>query len=375
MKKLVFICFSLVLMAAMGIELIACSSSSSQSTSSPSATPESTKVVNGIGPTQALPVTPPDEGAPIPTTYIVPPLEPGSDNKLHACYSAGSGCDAIFYVGIHKGIFKKYGLDITWGKSSDMNAIATGKFDVGNTVVQGTLVPILNGLNLKMTLGYHQGCVSSITLPDSPYKTWKDLKGKTVGFGGAFGSGTQLYAYRLVIAEGLDPAKDINWKVYPDQASAIVGLNKNEIQVCVGSDTMHYLEVINERARWFSYMATDPIYQGESCCLVMFNGDFVKNHPEVTRVFTAACYEATLWIKDNLAETVQIEIGDKYINRPFIDVYNYLRLFPYEPGYDIGYRTIYNNTVDFIKGGIMPSSTNPKEFTDNIMFYCEGIPN
>jgi hypothetical protein len=47
-----------------------------------------------------------------------------------------------------------------------------------------------------------------VTLASSPIKTMKDLKGRTVGTGSP-GSGTEITAFRVLEANGIDPEKDI----------------------------------------------------------------------------------------------------------------------------------------------------------------------
>jgi NitT/TauT family transport system substrate-binding protein len=310
--------------------------------------------------------------ASISTSTLVPPLPPGSDNKITLGYK-GAACEPYFYTAIEKGIFKKYGLNVTAFKVTSNDPISVGKVDVSDTVLQSLLVPILNGMNIKFTIGLHQGCVSTIVKPDSTFNSWKDLKGKTIGLSGAIGTGTQLYAMRLILAEGVDQNKDVTWKPFPDQASEIMAFENGEIDAAVGGDRLNYLEVVAGKARWFSYMATDPLYQNESCCVLMFNGDFIKNHPEVARAFTAACYEATLWSAQNMDEAIGIEIDGKYVAGNYADNLVLQRTYPYVPGYKLAYDSIYNSIVDYKRGNVIDVK-DPAAMTKSLIVYFDGIP-
>jgi NitT/TauT family transport system substrate-binding protein len=374
MKKLVFIALALVLMAGTGIGLIACNSAPNNSSATVSASSSSTKNKIIDAPTVASTATPQNANASISTTTLVPPIAEGNFNKITLGYK-GAACEPYFYAGIEKGIFKKYGLDVTAFKQSGDDPTITGKTDVTDQQIWGVIPLIRQGANLKFTIALHQGCVSSIVKPDSTYKSWKDLKGKTIGFAGAIGGPTQLYCFRLLIAAGMDPNKDVNWQTYADSATLILGFENGEVDCAAGGDRLNYLEVVAGKARWFSYLGSDPEFQDQTCCLLIFNGDFIKNHPDVARAFTAACYEASLWCADNMEEAVQIEVDKKYIAGNYADNIIIQRTYPYIPGYDIGWRTVYKSIVDYSSVGVIEKVEDPTAATNELVVKFDGIPN
>jgi NitT/TauT family transport system substrate-binding protein len=95
---------------------------------------------------------------------------------------------AALYVGMQKGIFKKYGLNIEVTQVDSGAALTadmvSGKAMMATNSVASMATAISNGLPLQLveatdsvpTTGY----VGVLVQKDSPIKSWKDLSGKTV---------------------------------------------------------------------------------------------------------------------------------------------------------------------------------------------------
>jgi NitT/TauT family transport system substrate-binding protein len=307
--------------------------------------------------------------AAISTTLLVP-VAKDSDKNIHLGY-VGSSCEAYFYVADALGLYKKYNLNVNLDKvggTNNLSLLSTGKIDVTDFVVEQALKPISEGLQIKFTINAMSGCFSSIIKPDAPYKSWKDLKGKSIGIAGAVGGAGMNYAYDVIAYEGLDPtSSDFHWKPYADSASLLIAFEKGEVDVVVGGDATNYKEVNAGKAKFFSYMATDAAYKGQGCCLLAFNSDYIKNHPDTAKAFSAAIYEASLWVGQHTEQAADILVNGGYVAGTVPDVLQLIKTYGWNPGYNIGYKTLVEASGLFAKTGIIDKSTDPVKLTDSLM--------
>ncbi|GAJ27524.1 ABC-type nitrate/sulfonate/bicarbonate transport systems [Liquorilactobacillus sucicola DSM 21376 = JCM 15457] len=129
----------------------------------------------------------------------------------------GSICNAANYIAYEKGFFKKNGIRAKLVANprtiSDLEAgFASGKYDAQNGDFQ-YLPAIQNGAAIKAAGGIHQGCIKLLVPKNSSIKSVKDLKGKTIGIP-AQGSTPQYVTSIALQHAGIDPKKDVTWKVY-----------------------------------------------------------------------------------------------------------------------------------------------------------------
>jgi NitT/TauT family transport system substrate-binding protein len=244
----------------------------------------------------------------------------------------GALCEAPFFVAYEKGFFKKEGLNVELLKGDDQinrDGITLGKIQVTDGVLQAWIKPLEQGLDVRFTLGIHSGCMSTIVAANSPFKSFKDLKGKRIGVSGIIGGGPMNYAYRAAFHEGLDPRRDFEWKAYPPPV-LFAALERGEIDAAVTGDTLNFIPIKAGKARLISMMATDQFSKDEYCCLLVFNTAFFKEHPEVAAAVTRAVYNAAQWTHDHKDEAVRILVEKQYIlgtvalNREIFSHYSYM---------------------------------------------------
>src|SRR5688572_2365274 len=137
-------------------------------------------------------------------------------NKIRVGY-VGLTCEAPIFTAVEKGFFKEEGLEVElvkceWSKYKDV--LALGGFDITHHLVMYFLKPIEQGLDVKIGAGIHTGCLRVQTGVDSPIKTVKDLRGKRIGVPG-MGTPPFIFANRVLGANGIDAAKDVEWRVFP----------------------------------------------------------------------------------------------------------------------------------------------------------------
>jgi len=111
----------------------------------------------------------------------------------------------------------------------------------------------------------------------------------------------------LAAKRGLDPVKDIEWRVYPADLLG-VALQKGEIQAFSGLDPIasilrdrdHLVEVTNN--------LTDE-FANRTCCMLGIRGSLIRDERPVAAAITAALMEAQAWVAENPDGAAEIFAG------------------------------------------------------------------
>jgi NitT/TauT family transport system substrate-binding protein len=101
----------------------------------------------------------------------------------------------------------------------------------------------------------------------------------------------------LASKRGIDPVKDIEWRVYPPDLLG-VALQKGEIQAFSSNDPIasiirdrdHLVEVTNNLS---------DEYADRTCCMLGIRGSLVRDERPVAAAITAALMEAQEWVAEN----------------------------------------------------------------------------
>src|SRR5436189_207617 len=139
-----------------------------------------------------------------------------NSNKVRVGY-LGLTCEAPIYAAYEKGFFKEEGLKpelvkCNWATYKD--ALALGSYDITHHLVMYFLKPIEQGLDVRFLAGIHRGCLRVQAGVKTNIQTIEDLKGKRIGVPG-MGTPPFVFANRVFGTHGINPAKDITWKVFP----------------------------------------------------------------------------------------------------------------------------------------------------------------
>ena len=149
---------------------------------------------------------------------------------------------AFFWIGMHKklGYFEQEGLSANWhgvqNQAQAMSFLIAGQQEVGGVgastlmglAAKGTKVP------LKVVFAHYQrNPYRGVVLESSPIKSWKDVRGKTVGLINLGQLSTKWYAEAAVRETGGDPAKDISFLPIGVFAPAGIALEKGNADLYV----------------------------------------------------------------------------------------------------------------------------------------------
>ena len=288
----------------------------------------------------------------------------------------GAVCEAPLFVAYELGYFKAKGINVVLYRIPDdankQVILATDKVDVTDGVLQTWLKALEAGVDIKFTGGTHTGCLSIIALPNSSINSVKDLKGKTVAVTGANGGGAMNYAYRALIKAGLDPAKDVTWKAYP-QALLITALQKGQADAAVGGDTLDYTWRDQGQAKIIASMAKDPGFSNEICCLIAFNSGFIAKHPDEARAITEAINEATLWVKQNPGQAAKIMVDKQYILGTVPLNTELLKSYDWDPSLAMAKEALSTSAKEFKAAGILGPDADIQNYVSRYFVNLPGL--
>ena len=226
----------------------------------------------------------------------------------------GLTCEAPLFTAVEKGFFAEEGLEpelvrCEWATYKD--ALALGRYDVTHHLLMYFLKPIEQGMDVKFTGGVHRGCLRVQAAADGPIRTVQDLRGKTIAVPG-MGTPPFMFASRVLADNGIDPSRDVNWRVYPAGELGLV-LSRGLVDAVANSEPVGSLLLADGKVRNIADQAKDAPYKDEYCCAVLVNGTFLTEYPAASAAATRAILKAAKWVDVNPAAAARLSVEKKYI--------------------------------------------------------------
>jgi NitT/TauT family transport system substrate-binding protein len=242
------------------------------------------------------------KAAAIPVTVV------SQKRALKLTWNANALCTVGVPTAQAKGYFARRNLDvelINFGGSTDqlLEAIATGKADAGVGMALRWLKPLEQGFDVRITTGIHGGCMRLVAASGNGITKLPDLKGKTIGVADLGSPDKNFFAIRLAKL-GLDPVKDVDWRVFPADLLPIA-LTKGEIQAFTGSDPLIW--VLKDRYDLFEVANNlDGEYAHRSCCVLGLRGSLIRDDRPAAAALTEAILEAQELVASDPVEAADI---------------------------------------------------------------------
>src|SRR6266516_3755859 len=238
---------------------------------------------------------------------------PRLSNTVRVGY-VGITCEAPIFSAVENGFFKEEGLDVKlvkceWANYKDV--LALGGFDITHHLVMYFLKPIEQGLDVKFTGGIHRGCLRLQASTKGNIHSVKDLRGKRIGVPG-MGTPPFIFAHRVLGANGIDPAKEITWLVFPAGELGLA-LDKGEVDAVANSEPIGTLLLADGKVRNIADQAADFPYKEEYCCAVLVNGKFLARNPKASAAATRALLKAAKWVETNPAAAARMSVEKSYL--------------------------------------------------------------
>lgn len=236
----------------------------------------------------------------------------------------GATCEAPMYAAYHKGFFADEGLDVDLYKvtagynTSDL--LSSGKIDGSPGILFTFLKPIEQGADVRISAGLHGNCLRVVVAKRSGITKAADFKGKSVGVGSLGDAGMSLFT--LLLAEnGVDPLRDVNWRVY-DPTLFGAAMDKGEIQAVASPDPFAYILVLQGKATQVGnnlfglFGNAAGLTPNRYCCAVALSGKLVRDQPKVAAALTRAWLKGSRYTGEHTHEVSMIETTDKYVALP-----------------------------------------------------------
>ena len=286
----------------------------------------------------------------------------------------GITCEAPIFSAVENGFFKEEGLDVELVKcewSNYKDVLALGGFDVTHHLVMYFLKPIEQGLDVKMTGGIHRGCLRLQAGIKSTIQSVKDLKGKRIGVPG-MGTPPFIFANRVLGANGVDPARDVDWLVFPAGELGLA-LDKGEVDAVANSEPIGSMLIAQGKVKKIADQATDAPYNDEYCCAVIVSGKFLKSNPKTSAGATRALLKAAKWVETNPMEAARISVEKKYlastVEQNAIAI-SHLRYIPSVSGAELAVKLA---AAEMKRAGMLSPSTDVEMLAKKGFVYLDGV--
>ena len=290
----------------------------------------------------------------------------------------GGLCEAPFYIAIEKGFYEEEGLkyqEFKMDPGTAMNHLTTGNIDVTNNLLATLIQPIANGLDVKIPIALHTGCVKVLVKPDSPIKKPIDLKGKKIGVP-SMNSSTRVIPARVLASLGLKvdgPTPDVEWVIYPS-AELPLALDRGLVDAIGSGDPAASIIESEGKARVIINNATDDNLKNEFCCVAPVRSQTLVEHPEAVAKFLRAIQKASKWVQENPDETARIITEKKYIAGEVATNARVLKTFNYRASVSQALSAIDRNAKELQQIGLVAADVDVNALVNNTFVAVPGVP-
>jgi NitT/TauT family transport system substrate-binding protein len=281
----------------------------------------------------------------------------------------GATCEAPTYTAYQKGFYAAEGLDVELYKTTagynTSDLLSSGKIDGTQGICFPFFKPIEQGADIRITAGLHGNCLRVVVAKNSGIRKAADFKGKSIGVGSLGDVGMTVFT--LLLAEnGVDPLRDVNWKVY-DPTLFGAALDKGEIQAVAAPDPFAYILVLEGKAIQVGnnvlglFGNAAGLTPNRYCCGVVLSGKLIRDQPKVAAALTRAWLKSAHYVAGHTHEVSIIETSDGYVTLPQPTVEKLLNSYVWIPSATRIEADIIAGARAFKASGFLDPDTDPNK--------------
>ncbi len=286
----------------------------------------------------------------------------------------GITCEAPIFSAIENGFFKEEGIEpelvkCEWSKYKDV--LALGGYDITHHLVMYFLKPIEQGLDVKFTGGIHRGCLRVQASAKGNIHKIEDLRGKKIGVPG-MGTPPFIFANRVLGANGIDPMKEIQWRVFPAGELGLA-LEKGEVDAVADSEPIGTLLLAQGIVRNVADQAKDLPYADEYCCAVIANGKWLGANPKLAAAATRALLKGAKWVNANPRLAAQMSVEKKYLaSNPELNT-TAIGNLSYVPSVSGAEQAVISAAAEMKIAGMLSPTTDVAALAKKAFVHLEGV--
>lgn len=235
-------------------------------------------------------------------------------------------------------------------------SVATGKVDVAGGILYNYLVPIEQGVDIRLAAGLHGGCLRMVAGIHTGIKMFSDLKGKTIGTDSLNGSAMNFFSVAIAKA-GLNPKTAVSWRVYPPDLFG-TALDKGEIQAVASLDPFPYLLTQQGKAVEIGSNMTG-MFANRFCCVAALHGALVHDDPKAAAALVRGMMNGSLYTGQHIHEVAHIEAQYKFVPVGAATVEHLLRSYTWHPSATALKAQIVQGARDYKLTGFLDARTDP----------------
>jgi NitT/TauT family transport system substrate-binding protein len=181
-----------------------------------------------------------------------------------------------------------------------------------------------------------------------------------------------MFATRAIAAKGVDPSREIRWRVYPASELGLA-LDRGLVDAVATSEPIGSLLIDSGKVQNVADQASDPPYRDEYCCAVLVNGKFLTAQPEASAAATRAILKAAKWVDLNPTAAAVLSVESGYIaSTPELNAYAISHL-DYAPSVIGAAEAVVSASSEMKAGGMLEAHTDPDALARKAFVQLNGV--
>lgn len=287
--------------------------------------------------------------------------------KIVFAWSQSGYCQTPIPVAIERGYFEKNGVEVeslNWAGSADqlLEALATGKADVGAGLIHRWLKPLEAGFDVKVVSSLHGGCLRLVAVKSAGITSEQQLKGKVIGVSDLNSPAKNFFDIHLT-KKKID---GYEFRVYPADLLDVAA-KKGEIQAIADGDPNVYL-IEKRNQGTFIEIGNSGVgeYADKLCCVIAARGELLRKDKATAAAVVRALSQASDFVAENPREAARIYAKFSKVTEDELQALLHSTNYKHHPAGRNLRNEVEYFAQDFRTAGILKKTTDPARFADAV---------